>query len=244
MQAWGWRLPFIISVIGSVLGIYIRQHLSDPGVYLQVKARKKQESIPLKILFQSHKRKILLIMFLDFLTAVGFFIIAIFLATYLRTYLKYSETIALSIHTLNMAVLCVATILGGWLSDKFSPKLVMGIPCLLMIILSYPLFELFQSGNIVMVGLSEAFLTIIFGLFFGVIPSALAEIMPTQVRFSGLSIGHNICMALIGGGTPFLATHLLQTQQNLSSPAYLLIAASSVSFISIWFIKPKQKILA
>ena len=49
MQIWGWRIPFLLSVLGSVVGIYIRIHLSDPSVYLEVKARKTKESILLKI---------------------------------------------------------------------------------------------------------------------------------------------------------------------------------------------------
>ncbi len=74
------------------------------------------------------------------------------------------------------------------------------------------------------------------GLFFGVIPTTLVEIMPTEVRCSGLSIGHNISMAIFGGGAPFLATHLIQTTDNLVAPAYMLIIASMLSLSSLPFI--------
>ncbi|MBI2792227.1 MAG: MFS transporter [Gammaproteobacteria bacterium] len=241
MQIWGWRIPFLLSALGSIVGIYIRIHLSDPSVYLEVKARKTKESIPFKDLMLNHKSKIGMIIMLDFLTAVGFFIIAIFLATYFRSYLDYSERTALAIHTLNMLVLALAILVGGWLSDRVGRNIVMGLSCVGIMIFSYPLFQLIQIGGHFAIIFVQASLAIMFGLFFGVIPTALAEIMPTNVRFSGLSIGHNLCMAIIGGGTPFLATHLIHNTNDLSSPAYLLIFSGAVSFCSLWFIKDRYR---
>lgn len=241
MHSYGWRIPFLISVIGSIVGVYIRSHLSDPGVYLKVKARRNKESVPLKDLFLNHKAKIGTIVLLDFLTAVGFFVLAIFLVSYFKIYLHVSEITALSIHTFNMFVFAGAILLGGWLSDKIGRKPVLGLPCIGFILFSYPLFQMLQTGDLTLLIASQAALVFMFGLFFGTIPTTLAEIMPTDVRFSGLSIGHNICMAVIGGGAPFLATHMIQTTNDLSSPAYLLVIAAVVSFGSLWFIKDRYR---
>lgn len=241
IQTWAWRIPFIISILGSMVGIYIRMHLSDPQIYLDVKQRKTKEFIPVKDLLNSHKIKIGLVILLDFLTAVGFFIVAIFLATYFSTYLKFAEHEALAIHTINMGILAIATLFGGWLSDKVGRKPVLAIPCIGFILFSYPLFVLLQSGSLIILILVQAIMSIMFGIFFGAIPVALAEIMPTNVRYSGLSIGHNLCMAIIGGGAPFLASHLIHSSNNLSSPSYLLIIASSVSLFSLFFIKDRYR---
>jgi MHS family proline/betaine transporter-like MFS transporter len=241
MHSYGWRIPFLISVIGSIVGVYIRSHLSDPGVYLKVKARRNKESVPLKDLFLNHKAKIGTIVLLDFLTAVGFFVLAIFLVSYFKIYLHVSEITALSIHTFNMFVFAGAILLGGWLSDKIGRKPVLGLPCIGFILFSYPLFQMLQTGDLTLLIASQAALVFMFGLFFGTIPTTLAEIMPTDVRFSGLSIGRNICMAVIGGGAPFLATHMIQTTNDLSSPAYLLVIAAVVSFGSLWFIKDRYR---
>jgi len=239
MQVWGWRIPFLFSAIGGVVGIYIRMYLTDPSVYLNVKARREHETVPIKDLFLHYKSKIGVIILLDFLTAVGFFMVAIFLATYFRIYLHLAENTALTIHTMNMILFAIATLIGGKLSDKIGRKLTLAYPCIGFIVLSYPLFCLFQSGDATILIGVQAIMSLLFGIFFGVIPSALAEILPTKVRFSGLSIGHNICMAIVGGGTPFLATHLIDCANDLAAPAYLLILASAVSLSSLWFIKEK-----
>lgn len=239
--SWGWRAPFLISILGSIVGIYIRMNLADPAVYLALKARKTQESTPLKDLFLMYKRKVVLIFTLDMLTAVGFFIIGIFLVTYLRTYLKYTDRNVMLMNTINLMLLALATLVGGWLSDKIGRKKVMAAACIALLAFTYPLFQLFYSGETYLIFFAQATLGIIYGLFFGVIPTALAELLPTKVRFSGLSIGHNLCLGIVGGGTPFLATHLIQQTNNLNVPAYLIIGASIISLISLLFVKDNYK---
>lgn len=240
MQSWGWRIPFLVSILGSAVGGYMRRRLTDPSIYLEVKARKEQGTVPLKQLFRDHKSKIGLIILLDFLTAIGFFIVAIFLATYFRTYLKFSEHVAFSINTFNMCVFAISTLIGGWLSDRLGRKAILGYPCLGFILLSYPLFLMMQTADYYMLLGIQAVFAAMMGMFFGVIPTALAEIMPTDVRCSGLSIGHNISMAIFGGGAPFLATKLIQGSESLTSPAYLLIAAAFLSLLSLFFMKERR----
>lgn len=241
MMDWGWRIPFLLSALGSIVGIYIRIHLNDPSVYLKVKARKGKEMVPLKELFTYYKSKIGVIILLDVLTAVGFFIVAIFIATYYRVYLHIAENVALSIHTLCMAILAASILIGGKLSDRIGRRPVLGLGCILLTVFSYPLFMMAQTGDVYVLLGVEACLAFMFGIFFGVIPTTLAEIMPTSVRFSGISIGHNVCMAVIGGGTPFIATHWIQNTNDLIAPAYLLIAGSILSLASLWFIKDKYR---
>lgn len=241
MHAWGWRIPFILSVLGSVVAAYMRNRLVDPEIYLEVKERSGSESMPLKQLLQHYKSNIGLIILLDFLTAVGFFIVAIFLVTYFRAHLEIPTNIALSINTLNMCVFAISILIGGILSDRFGRKPVLGLPCIGFIILSYPLFLMLQVENYYILASIQAIFAIMMGLFFGAIPTTLAEIMPTSVRCSGLSIGHNISMAVFGGGAPFVATHLVHYTGNLASPAYLLIAASFLSLCSLMFIKDRYR---
>lgn len=240
METWGWRIPFLVSILGSVVGGYMRRRLTDPSVYLEVKANREKGTVPLKELFLKHKSKIGVIVLLDFLTAIGFFIVAIFLATYFRTYLKYSNDVAFSVNTFNMCIFAISTLLGGWLSDRIGRKSVLAYPCLGFILFSYPLFLLMQTGDYYALVFSQGVLAIMMGVFFGTIPTALSEIMPTNVRCSGLSIGHNISMAVFGGGAPFLATHLIQNTHDLLAPAYLLMGAAMLSLTSLLFITEKN----
>lgn len=241
LVAWGWRVPFLISILGSVVGLYIRMKLSDPSVYLSLKRRKKTEKAPLKEVFLHHKVEMLQIFTLDFLTAVGFFMIAIFLATYYKTTLQIPASMALKINTYSMLVFAAATLIGGKLSDRVGRKAILGFASLGFMVFSYPLFQLMQSAMPLSVFAAHSVFAFLFGLFFGVIPSALSEMLPTNVRFSGLSIAHNLCMAIIGGGTPLVCTQLIGAFNEPIAPAYLLIFASTVSFITLFFFPERAK---
>lgn len=241
MLSFGWRFPFILSILGSLVAGYIRRYLADPHIFLEVKANTVKETVPIKELFSKHKSKIALIILLDFLTAIGFFIVAIFLASYFRTYLKIEEDTALIINTFNMCLFAAAIFAGGYFADRHGRRLLLAIPCIGFIVLSYPLFLLLQIGNIYGLIIGQGGLAILMGLFFGVIPSALVEMMPIKIRCSGLSIGHNISMAIFGGSAPLLATELIQGTQNIAAPAFLLIAASALSLSSLFFIQDKSK---
>lgn len=241
LVAWGWRIPFIISILGSMVGLYIRMKLSDPKVYLNVKRRKETESAPLKELFLHHKKQIGTIFLVDALTAVGFFIIAIFLATYHKAHLSFSAKDALVIHSLSMFVLAIAILLGGRLSDFYGRKTIMGIGCAGIVLFAYPLFHCMQSCNMLGVMLSHSVVGFFFGLFFGVIPSVLSEMIPTKVRFSGLSIGHNLCMAIIGGSTPLLSTYLINHLDDPLVPAYLLMAGAAISLLALFLFSDRYQ---
>lgn len=241
LVAWGWRIPFVISILGSMVGLYIRMKLSDPKVYLNVKKRKKTETAPLKDLILHYKKAIGTIFMLDVLTAVGFFIIAIFLATYHKSHLNFSAKDALLIHSFSMFVLAIAILIGGRLSDRYGRKLIMGIGCAGIVVFAYPLFDCMQSCDMLTVLASHSAVALFFGLFFGIIPSALSEMIPTKVRFSGLSIAHNLCMAIIGGGTPLASTYLISHLQDPKVPAYLLMIAAAISFMTLFFFKDRSR---
>lgn len=237
MQTWGWRIPFILSVLGSIVGAYMRSRLVDPNIFLLERKKYDSKYMPLKQLLQHYKSNIGIIFLLDFLNTIGFFIVVVFLSTYFRTHLKIPINIALTIHTFSMCVFAIFILIGGTLSDSHGRKPVLGFPCIGFMILSYPLFLMLQTENYYIIAFVQSTLAIMMGIFFGVIPTALAEIMPTKIRCSGVSIAHSISVAIFGGGAPFFATHLIHYTENLAAPSYLLIAASFLSLCSLPFIK-------
>ncbi len=242
MLNWGWRFPFILSILGSLVAGYIRRYLADPAIYLEVKANTAKESIPIKELLMNHKSNISLIILLDFLTAIGFFMVAIFLVSYFRSYLKVQEDIALAVNTFNMCLFAAAIFVGGYLADRFGRNLLLGISCVGFIVFSYPLFLVLQSETVRGLVIGQGSLAILMGLFFGIIPSTLVEMMPIKIRCTGLSVGHNISMAIFGGSAPLVATELIQSTNNIAAPAFLLIAAAALSLSALFFIEDKSKV--
>lgn len=243
LMSWGWRLPFIFSIFGSLIGSYMRRSLSDPQAYVELKEERKSHSMPLKELFSTHMSKIILVIFIDFLTAIGFFIIVSFLPSYLqeKSYLNIPSTLALSINTVNMIIFAGMTLIGGALSDRYGRKNLMRYPALGFIIFSYPLFLLLKTGIYANIFIGQFLMVVMMGLFFGTIPATLVEIFPAHVRFTGLSFAHNMSMALFGGTAPVMAIHGIKMTQNILFPAVLLMIAAALTLSGIAFLKDRHK---
>lgn len=242
LTSWGWRIPFIICILGGLVGGYIRQHLTDPNVFVALKNIKENANLPIspiKSLLTTHKAQVGLIVLIDFLTAIGFYTLVIFLPSYFTSYLHFKTGDVFTINTVNMIIFAAFIFLGGLLGDKFGRRWVLTVPCILLFILSYPLFLMIQSGSILSLVVMQATLAIVFGIFQGIIPVTLAEMMPMSVRYTGVSFAHNLSMAIFGGSAPFVATHLIQSTGLLTAPAFMLMAASLLSFIGTFFLKTK-----
>lgn len=240
MVSWGWRLPFIFSVVGGIVGAYIRRHLVDPAVFLAIKEIKDQAHIPvrpLRTLFLEHKAKLGHLILLDFLTAIGFYMVTVFMATYFKTHLNLEGGKVFFMHTMNMVLLAIFIFLGGSLTDRIGRKRVLAYACFGVILLSFPLFQDLQLGSYKHAAFAQMVLAVMVGLFLGAIPISLSEIMPMSVRYSGVSLGHNLSMSIFGGSTPLIVTELIKVTHDLKAPAYLLIAAAVLSLIAVYFLK-------
>jgi MFS transporter, MHS family, proline/betaine transporter len=239
LESWGWRIPFLISCLGSIVGAFMLKSLSDPESYLKEKEKvKKEATFPLAELIKKHKIPIFLVIMIDFLNAVGFFILVIFCATYFEAFLHWPGTIALVVNTVSMLFFCGFILIGGLLADRYNRHAVLAYSSLFFIITGYPFFALFQIGPLYGL-IAQSLMAMVMGLFFGALPVVLTKIFPASVRFSGLSLAHNISMAVFGGSAPLLATYLIRSTGNLNSPAWLLGGSAILTIIGLLLLSRK-----
>lgn len=232
LETWGWRLPFLLSIVGSWVGTYIRRNLVDPSVYLEQKSKLKRMNI--RSLIKQEIKGIGLVMWLDFLTAIGFFMIAIFLPLFFKNFLNLPPDSVQLVHSLNMLLFGISAVLGGILSDKVRPTNSIMASSLALTLMAFPLFNwVVNEPTLLNAAIAEGILCIFMGWFFGTLPHLLCCIFPTATRFSGVSIGHNLSMAIFGGTAPYAATYIIQaTNGDLTSPAWLLAGAALLTFLS------------
>ncbi|QOL19568.1 MFS transporter [Candidatus Bodocaedibacter vickermanii] len=242
--AGAWRIPFVLTLAGTLVGTYIRKNVAEPKTYLDHKAERKSHAFPLKELFTEHSRSIVSVVLIDFITAIGFFLLVIFLPTYLQSpvYLGLDADYAMKINTFNMVIFALTTLVGGALSDRYGRKTVFMYVAGILLIGGYPIFQLFhvnwEFGPLV----AQFILAVHIGLFFGVIPAGLSEIFPSHLRFTGLSVSHNISMALFGGSAPLLATGLIELTHDLAAPGILLMVAAVFCLMGMPLYEDKYKV--
>lgn len=131
----------------------------------------------------------------------------------------------MSVHTWNMVLYMLLIPVGGYLSDRVGRVALLVCPGLLMAGLAYPLWRLLSNGSVLGAIEGQGGLCIIMALFNGSLAATFVYLFHPRYRCTGVSVGHNVSMALCGGTTPLIATALMKSTGDVNAPAYMLIAA-------------------
>ncbi len=232
LEVWGWRIPFVLSSVGSGVGIYMRRVLKDPSDFSTHQKEPLAES-PLRILFRDHLSMMGRIVLIDLTIAVGFFLVCIFIMTYLQNFMGFSYQSAAWINTLSMLGFAgVIPIAGAW-SDRWSPKAVMSIGVWGIFVGAIPLFYGLSLGSWPLALLCQLSLAVLMGICFAPIPALLVSLFPITIRCSGVSLAHNVSMAFFGGSTPWLVTFCMHQTGISLMPGIILCLAALGSLIGL-----------
>src|ERR1019366_4432555 len=149
---------------------------------------------------------------------------------------KMPRGTALWIGTTCLAIFVVLVPICGVVSDRIGRKPMLIASCVGYILLTYPVFALASSGSVVWAFAGQAVLVFFLALYAGAGPAVYCELFPTRVRYTALSIGYNIPVAIFGGFAPFIATWLVQATGSILAPVYYVITAAVVTLITLFFV--------
>lgn len=240
LMSWGWRIPFLVSVLGGFIGAIMRRTLREPEEFTQAKIHHEELSAPLVELFNHHSKTIAYVVTIEIALAISFYLIVTFINNFLTGFLEMDKVTSLMMTSISMVTMGIAILFGGWLSDQIGRKTVLISSGLAFVFFSYPLFRGLESsfeGAL----LAQIALSLIMGVFFAPYPATLVELFPLKVRYSGLAISHSISMAAFGGTAPFIATWLIHLTDSNAAPALYLSGASVISVIALFFMKDRYR---
>jgi MHS family proline/betaine transporter-like MFS transporter len=158
----------------------------------------------------------------------------VFMATYAIKTLHIDAAHALLATTFANLVVMILTPFMGALSDRVGRRPMIGACGLLYVVLGYPLYLLVGNGTFETLLIALLIVAVIQSTYTGTIPVILAEMFPTRVRYTALSLSYGFSVAIFGGFAPFVATWLIASTGDPMSPAYVVMAAGLASVISIW----------
>jgi MHS family proline/betaine transporter-like MFS transporter len=230
VESWGWRIAFILGGLVGVVGWYLRRSIPETRSAL---ATQEPPEPPIMDTLVNHWRLVLKIVGLNLMHAVSFFMIFVFMKTYLREFVGLSETQALTISTLGLIALMLVTVASGTLSDRIGRKPVLLGSAIAAIIFAYPLLSLVNIGSFWIALVCQFAFAVIVGTYSGTAPSTMTELVPSDVRVTGTSLGYNLCMALFGGTTPMITVFLIKVTGTDMAPAFYIMAAAAISLLVV-----------
>lgn len=234
MESWGWRVPFLLAAPLGLVGRYIRVKLEDTPEYRSLEAGNEHAATPMREMFRGNKRALLVAFGATCLNAVGFYVLLTYMPTYLTTELGIGETAAFVSTSVALAGYIGFVFVMGRLSDVVGRPTMLVAAGALFAIVAVPVFLLLGAGGLVAVTLVQLALGIMLTMNDGTLPSYLADLFPTRVRFSGFAFSFNTANALFGGTAPFVATALIQASGSPVAPAWYLAAAGVVAVVTMF----------
>nr|WP_309072409.1 MFS transporter [Arthrobacter sp.] len=235
--AWGWRIPFLVSVLLIVVGYFIRRAVDESPVFKELLERRRESSAPLVQLFKTNSKQVIqcALIFMGN-NAAGYLLIA-FVASYATRELGMERSPVLLMTTIAAAAWLVTTIWSGSLSDRIGRVRTFQIGYAALIVWMVPLFLLIDTANIWLLGLGVVVMTVGLGFAYGPMSAMYAEMFPVQVRYSGVSIGYALGAILGGAFAPMVAQALMDTTGWSPSVGIYIIVLSLISIIAVTTVK-------
>ncbi|MEU0581889.1 glycine betaine/L-proline transporter ProP [Streptomyces griseoincarnatus] len=248
MDAWGWRIPFLVAGPLGIVGIYLRLKLDDTPAYLKlgegnVRASEAANQVEttargdLAKIFRQHWRPLVLCIALVGAYNITDYMLLSYMPTYLSDELHYKESHGLLILVATMVVLMLIINQVGKLNDRFGRKPLLMTGMLGFLVLSAPAFVLVRQGSLLAVSAGMLMLGLSLVCLLGTMSAALPAMFPTSVRYGSLSVGYNLSASLFGGTTPLVITALIGATGSDMMPAYYAMAAALVGVIAVALMK-------
>ncbi len=238
MIAWGWRIPFILGFVLAPIGLYLRSKVSETPAYGATVAQNKVAAAPVRDALTTYRGPVLAAFGLSIVGCVGNYVFNIFLPSFATNQLGLPASTAYASGATAAVVLTILTPVMGWLSDRIGRKAVLLVSSIGYLFLAYPLFQ-FLVGTPTGFGLviTQSVAAVLLAMYAGPLCAVLAELFPTKVRFTALSIGYSLAVTIFGGFAPFIATFLIRETGSQVSPALYVVFAAIVSSVTLFLIK-------
>ena len=242
--SWGWRIPFLMSAVLVLLGLWIRKDIDETPEFKKVKQSGQVAKAPLRDTLTHHWREVLIAAGLKVVETAPFYIFSTFIVSYATTTLTYQKSQVLEAVTLGALVATVMIPLMGLLSDKIGRKRMYAVSVALLGLFIVPWFMLLDTGTTWAIMLATV---VMFGIIWAPITAVLgtlcSEIFSANVRYTGITLGYQIGAALAGGTAPLIATGLLAKYDGDWVPvAWYLGATVTISLIAIFFASRSRRI--
>jgi len=238
--AWGWRVGFWLSVVIVVVGYYIRTRVSDAPIFQEAKAELEQNAAAgygVKEVFKRYPRGVFTAMGLRFGENIMYYMVVTFSITYMATQLKMDTSTILGLMLIAHVIHAILVPLVGRFTDTRGRRPVYGTGVILMMIWGVAAFPLFNTANHAIILSTIVLGLAVHALMYAGQPAIMAEMFPTRMRYSGVSLGYQVTSIVAGSMAPIIATWLLKVYGSWVPVAGYIVFAALVTLVAVYFMK-------
>ncbi|MBJ3816625.1 MHS family MFS transporter [Shimwellia pseudoproteus] len=234
LMRWGWRVPFLLSLLIFLVGVYIRKNIRESAAFSQSAPGDKHQKIPLLVLIREHPKALMQAIALRLPENGASYIFFTFSVVYAR-HIGITTEIIISAVTIAMLVEFFSILFWGALSDRIGAVRVYYIGVIGLLVMAFPFFWLLSSGAYggIMVAMLLG-LPVCHGAMIGTQPCIMGDLFPVRVRYSGLALGHEVGSVFSGGLGPMLAVALLMAFDAAWPVSLLLIGYGLLAWLALW----------
>ena len=244
--SWGWRVPFLLSFLLVIVGVWIRMTIAESPIFEKLKEQKQEAKMPIIEAITKHPKNILIAMGARFAENGLFYVFTVFSLTYISTYLKVPRVVGLN-GLLWAAFFGIFTCAGwGALSDKLGRRPVYMYGAIACGLLAFPFFWMLGTKEPWIISMAIVIpVTLGHAAMYGPQASFLSEMFSARVRYSGASLGYQLASIFAGGLSPLIATYLLAKGVAVGKGptfiAYYMIGLVVITVVAVYFAKETHK---
>ena len=225
-NSWGWRVPFLASLVLVAVGLVIRLRILETPMFTKVLDQGKTASAPVAEVIRRHWREILLSAGLRFVEQMPFYLFTTFVLIYVVQRHHYSKTFVLTAVLVGAAVELATIPYFSNLSDSLGRKRVYLAGAVIAGLFAFPYFAVLTYGGPAPIFIAIVLSMIVHSMMYGPQAALIGESFPTHLRYGGAGLGYQLASVFAGGPAPLVATWLLhETGTPFSISVYIVVAA-------------------
>ena len=245
-QAWGWRIPFLVSVVLVGLGLYVQLKLEDTPEFKALEAAAAHAApasrrSPILRAIMTHPKEIVLAGGAFVANNACFYLTITYVVAYATTTLHVERSTVLWAVLLGSLIAAPSLMISAALTDRYGRRGIFMLGALLCGIWAFPFFQLIDTGQFPAILLAVAVGLIFINMMYGPQAALFAELFTPEVRYSGASLGYQVGAIFGGGFAPIIAAALLEATHTSASISGYMAALCAVSLISVYLLAETHK---
>lgn len=231
-QAWGWRVPFLLSAVLVLVGLVIRLRITETPEFQAMRSSGTQHRLPIVETLRTHWRQVLLAALCFANIGAIFYALFTFSVTYGATRLGFSETTTLMIGILCSVISLIGFPIAGSLSDRFGRTTVFVVGAAGTTLFAFPMFWLIDTGNVALAALGYGLATISFCGSYGTLGILYAEAFDVSLRYTGMSLSLGIGTIVGSSFVPIIYVELLNLYDGSWAISAYIVGTGVISILA------------